>query len=71
MCDMPREPANAFERAAMRRYWKARLDFERVTRETPPDLHGLARDEVEGMLSDIDLPCLEWPRVEERMIADG
>jgi hypothetical protein len=45
-----------------------RIEFERVMRETPPELLGLTSDEEESMLSDIDPPCLAWPRVERRRI---
>jgi hypothetical protein len=32
----------------MARYWSVRLEFEKMMRETPPELPGLTSDEAEG-----------------------
>ena len=47
---------SAAQRSIIARYWRARRVFERVLRETPPELLGLAPEGLEQLLADIDLP---------------
>lgn len=67
----PREPRTPEEEAALRRYWAARLQFERVLKQTPPELLGLQDSswfDVEQYLADLDLPGLERPKPRLRVV---